>query len=67
MKGRESLDSIVHVQQCFRNATCLSNLISCYDKVTSFKNEGHMANITFLDFSKTLDTISNAILCSTIT
>ena len=41
---------------------CLTNLISFYDQVTHLVDERKAVDIVCLDFSKTLDTVSNCFL-----
>ncbi|GAB0205730.1 mitochondrial enolase superfamily member 1 [Grus japonensis] len=45
-----------------KGRSCLSNLISIYDKVTHSVNEGKAVDVVYLDFSKAFDTISHSIL-----
>ncbi|GAB0190286.1 mitochondrial enolase superfamily member 1 [Grus japonensis] len=42
--------------------SCLTNLISFYDKVTCLMDEGKAVDVVCLDFSKPFDTISHSIL-----
>ncbi|GAB0187654.1 mitochondrial enolase superfamily member 1 [Grus japonensis] len=54
-----------HVQDnhgFMKGRSCLTNLISFYDKVTHSVNEGKAVDIVYLDFSKAFDTISHIIL-----
>ncbi|KAK4821524.1 hypothetical protein QYF61_021927 [Mycteria americana] len=45
-----------------KGRSCLTNLISFYDKVTGLVNEGKAVDVVYLDFSKAFDTISHSIL-----
>ena len=50
-------------QQGFmKGKSCLTNLISFYDKVTHLMDEGKAVDVAFLDFSKAFDTGSHSIL-----
>ncbi|KAK4822016.1 hypothetical protein QYF61_006864 [Mycteria americana] len=50
-------------QHGFRKGrSCLTNLISFYDKVTRLVGEGKAVDVVYLDFSKAFDTISHSIL-----
>ena len=37
--------------------SCLTNLISSYDQVTSLEDEGKAIDLVYLDFSKAFDTL----------
>ncbi|KAJ7395638.1 hypothetical protein BTVI_152778 [Pitangus sulphuratus] len=52
-----------HSQHSFMSRkSCLSNLVSFYDKVTHLVDQGKPGDVIFLDFSKAFDTVSHSTL-----
>ncbi|KAK4816354.1 hypothetical protein QYF61_015668 [Mycteria americana] len=47
---------------CMKGRSCLTNLISFYDKVTHLVDEGKAVEVVCLDVSKAFDTVSHSIL-----
>ena len=45
-----------------KGRSCLTNLISFYDWVTRLEDEGKAADVVYLDFSKSFDTVSYSTL-----
>ncbi|KAK4830415.1 hypothetical protein QYF61_010946 [Mycteria americana] len=59
----ENNQGIKPSQHGFRKGrSCLTNLISFYDKVTRLVDEGKAVDGVYLDFSKAFDTVSQSIL-----
>ena len=54
---------IRHSQHRFmKGRSCLSDLISFYDRVTRLVDEGKAVGVVYLDFSKAFDMVSHSIL-----
>ncbi|GAB0180629.1 mitochondrial enolase superfamily member 1 [Grus japonensis] len=49
-------------QRFLKGRSCLTNLISFYDKVTRLVDKGKPGDVVYLDFSKAFDNISHSIL-----
>ena len=59
----ENNQGIKPSQHGFRKGrSCLTNLISFYDKVTHLVDEGKAVDVVYLEFSKAIDTVSHSIL-----
>ncbi|KAK4826013.1 hypothetical protein QYF61_003786 [Mycteria americana] len=59
----EDYQGIKPSQRGFRKGrSCLTNLISFYDKVTCLMGEGKAVDVVYLDFSKAFDTVCHSIL-----
>ncbi|KAK4824035.1 hypothetical protein QYF61_009626 [Mycteria americana] len=58
----ENNQGIKPSQHGFRKGrSCLTNLISFYDKATCLTDEGETVRVVYLDFSKAFDTVSHSI------
>jgi len=57
-------NAIIRHSQCgfTKGKSCLSNLISFYDKITCLVDERKVVDMVFLDFSKAFDTAPHSIL-----
>ncbi|KAK4811052.1 hypothetical protein QYF61_016338 [Mycteria americana] len=59
----ENNQGIKPSQHGFRKGrSCLTNLISFYDKVTRLVDEGKAVDVVYLDFSKAFDMVSHGVL-----
>lgn len=60
MEGHLKNDGVIRQRQhgFTKDNSCLTNLISFYDKVTCPVDEEKVVNVVFLDFSKAFDTAS---------
>uniref|UniRef100_A0A8C3CYS9 Reverse transcriptase domain-containing protein n=1 Tax=Cairina moschata TaxID=8855 RepID=A0A8C3CYS9_CAIMO len=60
LKGKQAIRPSRH--GFMKGRSCLTNLISFYDKVIRWVDEGKAVDVVYLDFSKALDTVSYSIL-----
>ncbi|PKU46225.1 rna-directed dna polymerase from mobile element jockey- hypothetical protein [Limosa lapponica baueri] len=62
-KHMEEKNAIRSSQHRFtKGKSCLTNLITFYDGMTGWIDEGRAVDVVYLDFSKAFDTISHSIL-----
>jgi len=45
-----------------KGRSCLTNLISCYGRVTLLVDEGKAVDVIYVDFCKAFDSVSHSIL-----
>ncbi|WP_245931577.1 RNA-directed DNA polymerase, partial [Nocardia nova] len=60
LQGKQAIRPSQH--GFMKGRSCLTNLISFYDKVTRWVDEGKAVDVVYLDFSKAFDTVSHRIL-----
>uniref|UniRef100_A0A8C3KCP4 Reverse transcriptase domain-containing protein n=1 Tax=Calidris pygmaea TaxID=425635 RepID=A0A8C3KCP4_9CHAR len=60
VQGRQGIRASQHGFR--KGRSCLTNLISFYDHVTHFLNEGKAVDIVYLDFGKAFDTVPHGVL-----
>ncbi|KAF1590602.1 UNVERIFIED_CONTAM: hypothetical protein FQV16_0005669, partial [Eudyptes robustus] len=60
VQGNQAIRPSQHV--FMKGRSCLTNLISFYDKVTCLVDEGRAVHVVYPDFSKAFDTVSHSIL-----
>ncbi|KAK4817961.1 hypothetical protein QYF61_003481 [Mycteria americana] len=64
LNGHVQANQGIRPSQCgfMKGRSCLTNLISFYDQVTSLVDEGKAVDVVYWDFSKAFDTVSHSIL-----
>uniref|UniRef100_A0A493T9W9 Reverse transcriptase domain-containing protein n=1 Tax=Anas platyrhynchos platyrhynchos TaxID=8840 RepID=A0A493T9W9_ANAPP len=60
LQGKQGIRPCQH--GFMKGRSCLTNLISFYDKVTCWVDEGKAVDVVYLDFSKAFDTLPHNIL-----
>uniref|UniRef100_A0A493U0J1 Reverse transcriptase domain-containing protein n=1 Tax=Anas platyrhynchos platyrhynchos TaxID=8840 RepID=A0A493U0J1_ANAPP len=60
LKGKQAIRPSQH--GFMKGRSCLTNLISFYDKVIHLGDDGKAVDVVYLDFSKAFDTVSHSIL-----
>uniref|UniRef100_A0A493T338 Reverse transcriptase domain-containing protein n=1 Tax=Anas platyrhynchos platyrhynchos TaxID=8840 RepID=A0A493T338_ANAPP len=60
LQGKQAIRPSQH--RFMKGRSCLTNLISFYDKVMCLVDEGKAVDVIYLDFSKAFDTVSHSIL-----
>ncbi|KAK4823250.1 hypothetical protein QYF61_000217 [Mycteria americana] len=71
IEGHLKTNAIIRQSQhgCTKGKSCLTNLVSFYDKVTRLMDEGKVVEVVCLDFRKAFDIVPQSILltsCPTV-